>query len=79
MHQYDSVLKTYAEAGLRTEEDWAMSGREVVTGSKSRANAPSRGALVALYTRDQTLIRRKKDKPASLKLPSSVVDPMIGR
>lgn len=57
MNQYDNVLKMYAEAGMRTMEDWAMSGREVITGSKSRANAPHHGGQVELYTRDQTQIR----------------------
>jgi hypothetical protein len=57
MYQIDSVLKIYAEAGMRTMEDWAMSGRDVISGSKSRVDAPHRGALVALYTRDQTHIR----------------------
>jgi hypothetical protein len=59
MNQYDSVLKTYAEAGMRTMEDWAMAGREVVGGSEPRVNTPHRGSLVALYTRDQTHIRSK--------------------
>jgi hypothetical protein len=57
MNQYDSVLKMYAEAGMRTLEDWATSGREVLTGAKSRANAPHHGGMVELYTRDQTQIR----------------------
>jgi len=57
MYQIDSVLKMYAEAGMRTVEDWAMSGRDVVSGSKSRVTAPYRGAQVDLYTRDQTHIR----------------------
>jgi len=59
MNHYDGTLKMYAEAGLRTVEDWAMAGREVVSGSKSRADTSRRGAPVALYTRDQTHIRPK--------------------
>jgi hypothetical protein len=59
MNQYDSVLKTYAEAGMRTVEDWAAFGRDIISGSKSRASAPHRGATVDLYTRDQTHIRGK--------------------
>jgi hypothetical protein len=59
MNHYDGVLKMYAEAGLRTIEDWNLAGREVISGSASRANAARRGATVELYTRDQTQIRRK--------------------
>jgi hypothetical protein len=60
MNQCDSVLKMYAEAGMRTVEDWTAAGRDIVVGSKSRASAPHRGAQVELYTRDQTQIRHKK-------------------
>ena len=59
MNQFDGVLKTYAEAGMRTLEDWAASGRAVVSGSKSRASATCRGVIVDLFTRDQTHIRAK--------------------
>jgi hypothetical protein len=59
MNQYDTLLKTYADAGMRTLEDWATVGREVVGGSNPRASAPHRGALVQLFTRDQTQIRPK--------------------
>ena len=59
MNYYDSVLKTYADAGMRSIADWSMAGRDVVSGSEPRANAPHRGALVSLYTRDQTHIRHK--------------------
>jgi len=59
MNQIDNVLKTYAKSGMRTLEDWASSGRDIVEGSVSRANAPYRGAQVPLYSRDQTQLRRK--------------------
>jgi hypothetical protein len=59
MNYYDSVLKTYADAGMRSTTDWALAGRDVIDGSEPRASAPHRGAQVALYTRDQTHIRHK--------------------
>jgi len=63
MNQFDSVLKMYAEAGMRTQEDWSLAGREIMAGCKARASAPLRGALVELYTRDQTQIRPKVTIP----------------
>ena len=59
MNQYDSVLRIYAESGLRTTEDWAASGRDVTPGTKPRLDTPHRGALVPLFSRDQTHIRVK--------------------
>jgi hypothetical protein len=59
MNQYDSVLRTYADAGMRTMEDWATTGREVISGSAARANAYHRGVQMELFTRDQTHIRGK--------------------
>ena len=59
MMQYHSVLKTYADAGMRTIEEWAAMGREVTSGVKPCADATNRGETVALYTRDQTQGRRR--------------------
>ena len=54
MSQYDSVLKVYAESGLRTAEDWTTHGRDIETGVKPRLDAPHHGQRVSLYSRDQT-------------------------
>ncbi|HEX4056073.1 MAG TPA: hypothetical protein VHX86_17565 [Tepidisphaeraceae bacterium] len=54
MNQYDSVLKMYAESGLRTIEDWTTLGRDIESGAKPRLGTPHRGELVPLYSRDQT-------------------------
>lgn len=54
MSQYDSVLRMYAESGLRTIEEWATLGREIETGAKPRTDTRHRGVLLPLYTRDQT-------------------------
>jgi hypothetical protein len=54
MYQYDSVLKMYADSGLRTIEDWTALGRDLETGAKPRVDTPHRGERVPLYSRDQT-------------------------
>jgi hypothetical protein len=59
MKQIEDVLKMYADIGMRTIEDWSLCGREIINGVKARAEAASRGVLVALYTRDQTHIRSR--------------------
>jgi len=57
MHPFDSVLKMYAESGMRSVEDWATLGRDVASGVKPRLDTPHRGTVVSLYTRDQTHLR----------------------
>jgi hypothetical protein len=59
MNQIDNVLKTYAKSGMRTPDDWASSGRDIVEGAVSRAQATLRGVQVDLFSRDQTRMRRK--------------------
>jgi len=54
MNQFDSILRMYADSGLRTVEDWTTLGREIENGTKPRADAPHRGERLALYSRDQT-------------------------
>ena len=54
MSQYDSVLKVYADSGLRTAEDWTNHGRDIENGAKARLDAPHQGQRVPLYSRDQT-------------------------
>ena len=57
MNQYDGVLRMYADSGLRTIEDWTSLGRDIESGAKPRVDAPHRGELVPLYSRDQTHVR----------------------
>jgi len=54
MHQFDGVLRMYAESGLRTIQDWTTLGRDVENGAKPRLDTPHRGALLPLFSRDQT-------------------------
>jgi hypothetical protein len=54
MNQHDSVLKMYSDSGIRSVEEWAMLGRQVSSGVKPRVDAPHRGTLLPLYSRDQT-------------------------
>lgn len=54
MNQYDSILKTYSDSGLRTIEDWSIRGRDIEIGATPRANAAHRGVVLPLYSRDQT-------------------------
>ena len=67
MSQTDSVLRMYAESGLRTVEDWTTLGRDISSGAKPRLDTPHRGSPVSLYSRDQTQLRvstRSKKKLA---------------
>ncbi|MGA2583270.1 MAG: hypothetical protein ABSG31_08335 [Tepidisphaeraceae bacterium] len=59
MTHIDSVLRTYAESGFRSAEDWGSLGRDVTTGVKPRVDMPHRGVTVSLYSRDQTSVRAK--------------------
>lgn len=63
MYQYDTVLRMYAESGLRTVEEWTTLGRDIASGAKPRLDAPHRGELVPLYSRDQTSIRSRSKAP----------------
>ena len=35
MNQYDSILKTYSDSGLRTIEDWSIRGRDIIRHGQS--------------------------------------------
>ena len=59
MGQFDSVLKMYADSGLRTVEDWSSLGRDIKSGAAPRLDTPHRGALLPLFTRDQTQLRAR--------------------
>jgi len=60
MQYYDSALKTYADSGLRSAQDWATLGRDVEPDVKSRTDTTHRGALLPLYSRDQTRVRPRR-------------------
>jgi hypothetical protein len=57
MNQIDSVLRMYAQSGLRTLEDWTALGRDIIGGATPRCDTAHRGAMVSLFSRDQTLVR----------------------
>jgi hypothetical protein len=59
MGQFNSVLKMYAESGLRTVEDWISLGRDIVIGAKARLDAHHQGVPLPLYSRDQTHARAR--------------------
>jgi hypothetical protein len=62
MNYRDKETQTYADSGFRTAEDWASLGREVERDSAPRAETLQRGKTLALYTRDQTLAARRRDR-----------------
>jgi hypothetical protein len=59
MSEFGKELRTYAEQGLRTAEDWLSRGREIAIGSKPRSEATRRGELVPVFSRDQTQPRQR--------------------
>jgi hypothetical protein len=74
MNQYDSVLKTYADSGLRSVQDWISLGRDIATGAQSRVATMHRGESVSLFSRDQTQPRprtrtARSGPPAPAKMP----------
>jgi len=54
MNQFDTLLRMYADNGLRTVEDWFSRGRDIEAGVKARVDMPHRGVIMPLYSRDQT-------------------------
>jgi hypothetical protein len=62
MNQFDSVLKMYADSGLRTIEDWTLRGRDIEDGAKPRADTTHRGVMLSLFTRDQTRPRARSER-----------------
>ena len=60
MKYYDQMLKTYADNGLRTIADWATLGRKLKIDSKPKTETTHRGAVLPLYTRDQTIIAKRE-------------------
>ena len=74
MNQYDSLLKTYADSGLRTVEDWTSLGRDITTNAKPRLDAVHRGITLPLFSRDQTQrrVRVRAPRQAPLAVPAAV-------
>jgi hypothetical protein len=66
MSQHDSVLRMYADSGLRTIEDWTMLARELKAGAKPRLDTVQRGVSIALYTRDQTQPRPRTERDGAI-------------
>jgi hypothetical protein len=62
MYQCDNILKTYADSGLRTVEDWTTLGRELDAGVKPCVDAAGRSGTVSLYSRGQTHARPRVAK-----------------
>jgi hypothetical protein len=61
MTHYDSALRAYAVSGLRSAQDWATMGRGIKPESKPRVDTMHRGAVLPLFSRDQTrIVRRDK-------------------
>jgi hypothetical protein len=66
MNHYDKDLKMYADSGLRTAEDWNSLGRAIDAGTKPQVEAVNRGAMVLLYSRNQTrILRGGRDRRAA--------------
>ena len=53
MAHHDSILKAYAEIGLRSVADWSSRGRDVAVGAQPRARTDHR-VPTDLYSREQT-------------------------
>jgi hypothetical protein len=64
LSQFDSVLRMYADSGLRTAPDWITRGRDVETGAKARLDTPHRGQTLSLFSRDQTHVRPRSERGA---------------
>jgi hypothetical protein len=65
MYQSDEIVRTYAESGLRSVEDWTAHGRDVLSGAKPRVATVNRGFRIELYSRDQT----QRRSPSKRRLP----------
>jgi hypothetical protein len=66
MKYFDPALKTYADIGLRSAQDWASLGRDVIPECKPRADTLYRGALLLLYTRNQTRVLKGRCRDAGI-------------
>jgi hypothetical protein len=71
MNHVDPELKTYAENGLRSAEDWATIGRQLKEGVKPRTQIMHRRQTVELYGRDQTLLRTRPAEVTPVTAPNA--------
>jgi hypothetical protein len=74
MNHSDPQLKTYAENGLRSAEDWAAMGRQLKDGITPRTQIMHRSKPVLLYGRDQTRIFTKTVESAPATAPVATAD-----
>jgi hypothetical protein len=63
MDRYDTELNDFANNGLRTAEDWLTHRREVADNVSPCFSTMHRGLTVALYSRTQTRLRAKSQRP----------------
>ena len=75
MKHFDSVLKQYAETGLRSAAEWTSLGREVNATEGGVDVTTVRATSVALYTRNQTHIKPKVERTASRAAPAPTPTP----
>ena len=61
MNHVDPELRTYANNGLRSADDWATMGRQIKDGANPRTDMMHRGRAVSLFSRDQTRMGVKVD------------------
>jgi hypothetical protein len=66
MNHSDPDLKTYAENGLRSAEDWTAMGRQLKDGAEPRTEMMHRSKPVLLYGRDQTRMLTKSTATAPI-------------
>jgi len=62
MNQFDTVLKMYADNGLRTVEDWKTLGRDIESEAEPRTETLHRGVVLPLYSRGQTHVRPRAER-----------------
>lgn len=75
MKHFDSSLRAYAASGLRTTEDWASIGRQVIAGAEPRTTATVGSATIPLYVREQTERRPRVRRPRPEPVAAPVVAP----
>ena len=76
MTHQDRALRTYAESGIRSAEEWESLGRIVTEGIEPRTRAMSSGKEVSLYTRDQTTRRPPSTRSRAAKPGSGTPAPL---
>jgi hypothetical protein len=75
MIHFDRTLRTYADNGLRTVEDWASLAREIAPGQSPRAEADIHGKKIPLFVREQTTRRPARVRTQREPAPTPVEAP----